>query len=94
MFLKIYSSIYCPVSEALKGLVIIVSFTLTVMITLKFIQWVYWGFWIETLIMVSMPVVVPFVTIQWFGYVFRFMKPRPVEKKKRRHIQHKEYYQD
>ncbi len=93
MFLKIYSSIYYPVTEALKGLVIIVSFTITTIVTFKFIQWTYWG-WIESLIMIGTPVAVPFITIKWFGYVFDFMEPRPVEKKKRRHIQHKEYYQD
>ncbi len=88
MFLKIYSSIYCPVTEALKGLVIIVSFTMTIMITFKFIQWTYWGLWIESLIMIGIPVAVPFITIKWFGYVFGFMKPRPVEKKRRRHGSH------
>lgn len=88
MFLKIYNSIYCPVTEALKGLTIIVSFIVTVMITFKFIQLVYWGFWIESLIMIIIPIAVPFAIIQWFGYVFSFMKPRPVEKKRRRHGSH------
>jgi hypothetical protein len=90
MFLKIYNSIYYPVTDTLKHFVIIVSFVLTAIITVRFIQWTYWGFWVESLIMIGTPVAIPFITIQWFRYVFSFMKPRPVEKKRRRHISHKQ----
>ncbi len=69
----------------IKIFIMIVTFIISVIIVLSFIRYAQLGFIAETIILIGFPIIIPFITLKWFNYVFNFMKPRPIKKKRMRH---------
>lgn len=84
MFLKIYTRIYNFLSDIVKTVLIVVPFIVSSMIAISIIKSTQLGFIIETLILLILPTIVPFLVLKWFCHVFSFLRPRPVIKKRRR----------
>ncbi len=84
MFLKIYTRIYNFLSDIVKTVLIVVPFVISSIIAISLIRYAHLGFIIETLILLILPTIVPFLVLKWFCHVFSFLTPRPVIKKRRR----------